>query len=157
MGVVAVDRSGNLTDSAFYVVAVRKEIIQEHRGLEVRQTEFQFYMRRCKSLNYKEKISAAFIFEALRPIIRPGDSVEIDRDFLGYHADEVKLCLKRLLNKFKNSDPCIHFHSIRTNKGKKFVKEADKKSKLARTKELRNPPVKKCPDLSAYIDALKKY
>lgn len=157
MGVVAIDRSGNLTDAAFWVVAVRKEDKQEHRALEISQSEFQHYMKKCKSLNYREKISAAFIFESLRPIIQSGDSVEIDMDFLGQRAEYVKKCLKRLLNKFKNCDPTIDFFSIRTDDGKRHVKLADKKSKQARKKKLRNPPVKKCPDLSTLLDALKIY
>lgn len=155
MGIVAIDRSGNLTDAAFWVVAVRKQTKQEHRALEIHQVDFQRYKKRCKSLNYREKISAASIFESLRPIIRSGDSVEIDKDFLGYHEDHVRKCLKRLLNKFKNSDPTIDFLTIRSERGKKHVKEADNKSKQARKKELRNPRVKKCPDLSTWLDAVK--
>ena len=83
MGVVAIDRSGNLNDAAFWVVAVRKVDKQDHRALEISQFDFQRYTKQCNSLNYREKISAAFIFESLRPIIKSGDSVEIDMDFLG--------------------------------------------------------------------------
>ena len=155
MAVVAIDRSGNLTDAAFYVVAVRKNPEQEHRALELKRVKFQYYRKKCKSLNYKEKISAAIIYESLRPIIQIGDTVEIDMDYLGFHADDVKKCLKRLLNKFKNIETSINFYSIRTEKGKRHIKLADKKSKEARKKTLRNPSVKECPDLSTFIDALK--
>jgi hypothetical protein len=157
LGVVAIDRSGNLTDATFWVVAVRKETKQEHRALEISQAEFQRYMKKCNSQLYREKISAAFIFEALRNMIRKDDSVEIDKDFLGYRADYMKKCLKRLLNKTKNTNPDIDFHSIRSKEGKKHVKEADKKSKLARHKKLKNPAVKKCPDLSTWLDYLQSY
>jgi len=155
--VVAVDRSGNLTDAAFWVVAVRKETEQEHRALKIKQAEFQNYKNRCKSLNYKEKISAAIIYESLTPIIRVGDVIEIDMDYLGYHADDVKKCLKRLLNKFRNIETSIDFLSTRHSDWTKHVKEADQKSKQARKRKLTNPRVKDCPDLSKLIDALKTY
>ena len=155
MVVVAIDRSGNFTDAAMWLVAVRYEFDQEHRALEMSQADFQFYMKKCNFVNYREKISAAWIYECLRPIIQTGDTIEIDKDFLGSHADYVKKCLKRLLNKFKNSDHSIEFYSMRTKEGKKHIKRADKKSKKARHKELRNPSVKKCPDLSTLLDALK--
>jgi hypothetical protein len=157
LGVVAIDRSGNLTDAAFWVVAVRKEDKQNHRALEISQSDFQNYIKKCKSLNYREKISAAIIYESLRPIIQSGDSVEIDKDYLGYHAEDVKKCLKRLLNKFKNSDPAIGFFSKPNDDWKEHVKLADRKSKQARKKKLKNPRVKKCPDLSTLLDALKIY
>ena len=114
-------------------------------------------MKICKATDYRERISAASIFESLRYIIRNGDSVQIDVDFLGYHQDYVKLCLKRLLNKFNNNDPTIDFLSKRQATWVKHVKEADKKSKLARHKDLKKPPVKDCPDLSPLLIVLKTH
>jgi len=158
LGVVAIDRSGNLDDPAFYVAAVKKdtEHEQEHRALEMRYAEFQHYVKLCKSVDYREKISAACIFESLRIIIGKDDSVQIDMDFLGHHQEDVRQCLKRLLNKHKNCDPDIVFMSKRNKKWKEHLKEAHKKSRLARFKQLKEPSVKNCPDLSNLILTLKK-
>ncbi len=134
MGVIAVDSSGTFEIPPIWVVAVRKVDSQKHIALEISVADCATYKKRL-GVNYREKVSAAFIFKSIQSVIKTTDSIEIDKDFLGDRQKYVRQCLNRLFSEFYNgnqlSNPKIDFITIRSSKGKQHVKLAHKKTQLS--------------------------
>lgn len=153
MAIIAVDSSGIIDDSPVWMVAVRMVNVQKHNALYLSENECFKYKEEIE-INWREKLSSVLIFKSMEPLIKHFDMIQIDVDFLGWRKKYVEKCLKRLFGeifygKSPLSNPKIQFTKPEYSED---VKLADKKSKMARHREIE---VHNCPNLQRYIKLLE--
>lgn len=153
MGIVAIDSSGTFEEPPIWVVAVRKVSTQKHNALRLDETQCYNYKKKIVE-NWREKVSAAYVFKCIKPLIKHSDIIQIDKDFLGWRGNYVKSYLKRLFGKefygkYPLSDPKIQFIPKEYSED---VELAHNKTQSARHKGIK---VFECPDLSKLLQWLE--
>ena len=172
MGVVAIDSAGSFEQPPIKIVAAKKVEKQNYRALyldkddiekykkvikrKVQQTKGKNKKKKLKKQeNYREKISAALIFESMRTLVKHTDLIQIDKDFEGWREDMVRGFLERLFGKVHQgttlSNPSIRFITDHCEDGK-YIKEAHGKTQDAKHKKLSD--IEKCPNLEKLLNFL---
>lgn len=172
MGIVAIDSSGSFEQPPIRIVAAKKVEKQNYRALYLDEGDIEKYRKiiqkkmqqnkgkkKKKNLkkleNYREKISAALIFESMRTLVKHTDLIQIDKDFEGWREDMVRGFLERLFGKVHYgtplSNPKIRFITDHCDEGK-YIKEAHGKTQDAKHKKL--DAIEKCPNLEKLLDFL---
>lgn len=157
LATVAVDSTGTFEEPPIWVVAFRHVDVQKDKAYYLSENACKIYKQRI-DVDYREKVSAAFIFKAMQNIpIKECDAIEIDKDFLGHRQERVKRYLWKLFGRcFYGTlleKPPIEFFTVRCKEGAN-VKVAHKKSRWAREKDPRIR-VKECPNLQNLLDILE--
>ena len=174
MGVVAVDSSGSFEQLPIRVVAIKKVEKQKHNAYYISDEDIKHYKKiihaktlqkkpkkkkrrkKMKQENYREKVSAAFLFVAIQKLIKHTDIIQIDRDFEGWRMEIVRNYLKRLFGKVycgtSLSNPSIEFIADHCKRGDN-VKEAHAKTQAAKHGQLK--PINPCPNLEQLLDFLE--
>lgn len=151
MGIVAVDSSGIVGDPPINMVAVRLKNKQKHRVIFMNKNLHDEY-RKSIGDDWFCKLGAALIFKSLETLIKTGDIIQIDTDFQGENRKRVEKYLKKMFGKHfygtPLDNPKIQFIPPKYSED---VKEADRKSRLARHKKLERIV---CPDLWGCLDYL---
>ena len=162
---IGVDSSGSFEKPPIKIVATKNVEKQSHRALYLNEDDIKKYRKviqkkiqqskgkkkrtkQKKQENYREKISAALIFESMRPLLKHTDEIQIDKDFEGWREEMVKGFLKILFGKVHCgtalSNPSIDFITDHCEKGK-HIKEAHAKTQDAKHRKLSQ--LEKCPNL----------
>jgi len=157
LGIIGVDSSGIVNDPPICMAAVRLKPKQKHRILYMSKNKHEEYKNKMydgKKQNdeWRLKLSSALIFKSIENLIKQNDIIQIDTDFAGDRKKRVTHYIKKLFGNYYQGTPLenpeIQFvppmHSD-------YVKEADRKSKLARHKKIHKV---NCPDLWDCIELL---
>jgi hypothetical protein len=134
---VALDTSGQVgMDKDIWVVATRRQNQLRYCALRINQKyERQFH----DTENWREKLSAILFFKTSNELLKSHDIIQIDKDFLGRHADYVKKYMKQLFGSFNfgtdRNNPIIQFIPARFSDA---IKEAHDYTQLARHGKVRN-------------------
>jgi hypothetical protein len=122
MAVIGVDSSGKAGQPPIFMVAVRQE---NYRCVHLSPATEHGY---ADQTYWKYKLTAALIFEAVKPLFRRGDSIEIDEDFVG-RSKIIAKYLTKLFITLKGERPPIYFTRRLSSK---HVEKADVLTKLAK-------------------------
>jgi hypothetical protein len=122
MAVIGVDSSGKAGQPPIFMVAVRQK---DYRCVHLSPAAEHEY---ADQAHWKYKLTAALIFEAVEPLFRKGDSIEIDEDFVG-RSKLIRNYLTRLFITLKGEKPRIYFSRRLSSK---HVERADVLTKLAK-------------------------
>ena len=158
MGVIGVDSSGIIKDppETVWMAAVRKVEVQKHNILCLSPDECIKYRKMISDEWWRERIGAALIFKALRPLIKHSDIIQIHEDWKGKKRSAIVenylliLFGKYYYGKSPLSKPKIQFIS---GDGTEDIRLADNKSWKARHKSIDN--VFDCPDLTTLLEDLQ--
>lgn len=153
MGIIAVDSAGTFEEPPIWVIATKTVCVQKHTGICLDK-------KLCANLeenigkNWREKVSAAFIFKCVEPLIKRFDIIQVDKDFQGWRSEYIETNVKLLFGKkyygqFPSNGPKIQFipaeYSI-------DVQHAHDKTQWARHGGLK---IAQNPDLSEVISLLE--
>lgn len=158
MAFIGVDRSGQLGDPPYYMVATRMRGNRQlkHDAIKFTKSDLSKYYKikqRNKNLGIKDlQIVAVITFLVIKPpFFKKGDVIHLDKD---YNAKDRKIFIKylrRLWDKYyfgKNPlrSPEIEFH---IKEESPYVKRADKKSNQAWKGKF---TTRSCPNLTRFIE-----
>jgi len=122
MAVIGVDSSGKAGQPPIFMVALRQE---DYRCIHLSPSAEHEY---ADQAYWKYKLTAALIFEVVKPLFRKGDSLEIDEDFVG-RSKLIEKYLTRLFITLKGEKPLIYFSRRLSSK---HIEKADVLTKLAK-------------------------
>ena len=146
MAIVAIDTSGQiLRNSDVWIVAVRRQNHLTHTGVYINQN----YQNQFRNItrNWVDKLYAILFFRTSNTLLKTHDIIQIDKDFQGRRADEIRRYMERLFGVFNQgtdrTKPIIQFLPPKYSRE---VREAHKISQSARHGEItitQNPNITK--------------
>jgi hypothetical protein len=153
LGIIAVDSSGTFEEPPIWVVATKTVCVQKHSGLYLDESLCE-KLRKTLEKNWREKVSAAFIFKSVEPLIKRFDVIQVDKDFQGWRSDYIERNVQALFGKkyygqFPKNGPKIQFVPAKYSAD---VQHAHDKTQWARHGGLQ---VAQNPDLSGILQLLE--